>query len=126
MKLYRQRVPIHLEVKDHVIFGLTARQCLLIGSGLAAGYLTFLNTAGWGLFLNVLLSVLPAGLGALAAFFQPLSRGLEEWAIIWLVFASQPRRYLVCALPEQWGLCEEQALQDLVHASAHGEEEELC
>lgn len=103
---YKHKIPIHLEVADHIIAGLSARQLLLIGAGLALGYLvwsslSFLNATRWGLLLNVLIALLPALLGAVAAFFRPASRGLEEWAVVGFVSLTQPRQYLWDALPDE-------------------------
>ena len=103
---YKHKIPIHLEVEDHIIAGLSARQLLLIGAGLALGYLvwsglSFLNTTSGGILCNVLLSLLPALLGVVAAFFRPASRGLEEWTIVWLVSLMQPGQYLWSPLPDE-------------------------
>jgi hypothetical protein len=103
---YKHKIPIHLEVEDHIIAGLSARQLLLIGAGLALGYLvwsglSFLNATSGGILCNVLLSLLPALLGVVAAFFRPASRGLEEWAIVGLVCLMQPGQYLWSPLPDE-------------------------
>ena|SRR5579883_871126 len=112
---YKHKIPLHLEVEDHIIAGLSARQLLLIGAGLALGYLvwssfSFLNVTLWGVVLDALLSLLPALLGVVAAFFRPASRGLEEWAMICFIFLSQPTRYLWDALPDEPARASEIAL----------------
>lgn len=103
---YRHKIPLHLEVEDHIIAGLSARQLLLIGAGLALGYLVwsdlaFVSATRWGLLLSILVALLPALLGAVAAFIRPASRGLEEWALVVFVSLTQPTRYLWAALPDE-------------------------
>src|SRR5947207_15110432 len=96
---YKHKIPLHLEVQDHIMFGLTARQLLLIGGGLAVGYLlwtdiTSLNASQWGLVLAFLLFLPPAMLGCAAAFIRPSARGLEQWFLVWTVYLALPKRYL--------------------------------
>ena len=103
---YKHKIPLHLEVEDHIIAGLSARQLLLIGAGLALGYLvwsslSFLNATRWGIVLDALIALLPALFGAVAAFFRPASRGLEEWAMVGLVSLAQPTCFLWAALPDE-------------------------
>jgi hypothetical protein len=101
---YKHKIPLHLEQEDHIVVGLTARQMLLIGAGLAAGYLawsnlSFLNVTSGGFLMNCLISLMPALSGLVAAFFRPASRGLEEWALVAMVYLVQPTRYLWDQLP---------------------------
>lgn len=103
---YKHKIPIHLEVEDHIIAGLSARQLLCIIAGLALGYLvwsslSFLHPSRWGLILDAFIALLPALVGAVAAFFRPASRGLEEWAMVSLVSLMQPTRHLWAALPDE-------------------------
>ena len=124
---YKHQIPIHLEVEDHLIAGLSARQLLMIGAGLALGYLVWSSLASlqvttWGLLLAALLSLLPALLGAVAAFFRPASRGLEEWALVGTVYLAQPKRYLWAALPDESAHIPEQA--DILTSTTVREEED--
>lgn len=124
---YKHRIPLHLETQDHILGGLSARQLLLIGAGLAVGYLvwwdlSFLNESNGGLFLNAFISLLPALLGVVAAFFQPASRGLEEWAMVGIVYLAQPKRSLWAALPDE--PISASSTQPLLHDSVSTEEEE--
>jgi hypothetical protein len=103
---YKHKIPIHLEVEDHLIAGLSARQLLLIGAGLALGYLVWsnllaLNATPWGWLLSLGIALLPALLGTVAAFFRPASRGLEEWAMVGCVSLAQPKQYVWAALPDE-------------------------
>jgi hypothetical protein len=124
---YKHKIPIHLEVEDHLIAGLSARQLLLIGAGLALGYLVWsalalLHTGLWGLLLSALLSLLPGAVGAVAAFFRPASRGLEEWAMVGMVYLAQPKQYLWAALPPE--VVDESEQASLLTDPASLEEEE--
>ncbi len=102
---YRHKIPLHLEVEDHIMAGLTARQLLLIGAGLAVGYLIWSNLSALtrssaGLVLASLLCLLPVMAGLAVAFFRSGSRGLEEWAVVGLIYLAQPKHYLWSELPE--------------------------
>ncbi|HEU5383609.1 MAG TPA: PrgI family protein [Ktedonobacteraceae bacterium] len=123
---YKHKIPNHLEVEDHLIAGLSARQLLLIGAGLALGYLVWsnlslLSATRWGLLLSVVIALFPALLGAGAAFFRPASRGLEEWAIVGFVTLLQPKQYLWTALPDEPERATEKQAE--LDTSAHEEEE---
>ncbi|GCE20911.1 PrgI family protein [Dictyobacter kobayashii] len=106
MSNYKHKIPIHLEVADHIILGLTVRQLLLIGSGIALGYtlwnsLAFLNSSDIGMICNMLCSLVPVAIGMAAAFLQPAARGLEQWAMVWLLYILTPKIYLWNPLPDE-------------------------
>lgn len=124
---YKHKIPIHLEVEDHIIAGLSARQLLVIGAGLALGYLvwsnlSFLSTTRWGLLASILVALLPALLGVVMAFFRPASRGLEEWAVVGFVHLIQPTQYVWAALPDESPGAPK--TQEVLADSASEEEEE--
>ncbi|GHO89415.1 PrgI family protein [Dictyobacter formicarum] len=106
MSNYKHKIPIHLDVSDHIILGLTTRQLLLIGSGVALGYtvwssLSFLNGSDAGLVCNALCSLVPVAIGVVAAFLQPAARGLEQWAMVWLLYLFTPKIYLWDLFPDE-------------------------
>ncbi|GCE09515.1 PrgI family mobile element protein [Dictyobacter aurantiacus] len=106
MSNYKHKIPIHLEVSDHIILGLTTRQLLLIGSGVALDYtlwssLSFLNGSDAGLVCNALCSLVPVVIGVAAAFLRPAARGLEQWAMVWLLYLLTPKTYLWQQLPDE-------------------------
>ncbi len=126
---YKHKIPIHLEVADHIVFGLSARQLLVMGAGLATGYLIwtdlgFLNTTQWGLLINGLCSLIPALLGIICAFIRPAARGLEEWALVWFVYLCLPRRYQWSLLPEEAVSIGDDQEQVLSETNVPEEEEE--
>jgi hypothetical protein len=126
---YKHKIPLHLDVEDHILAGLSARQLLLMGAGLALGYLawsslSFLTATHWGMVMALLFSLLPALLGVVAAFFRPASRGLEEWTLVGLLFLAQPARLLWAELPEEAANDTEQTVSASETASEEKEEEE--
>ena len=106
---YKHKIPLHLEVEDHIMAGLTARQLVLVGAGLAVGYLiwsnlTALTRSSAGLILTGLFCLLPVIAGLAVAFFRSGSRGLEEWAVVGLIYLAQPKYYLWTEMPEEMGV----------------------
>jgi PrgI family protein len=102
MPLKKHKVPRHLEQPDHILFGLTARQTLLLACGSACAGMLWMDNAG-GLPATVLTLVLMLAvlLGACAvAFLSPAGRGLETWAIVCLTYLCMPRLYLWRSLGE--------------------------
>lgn len=123
---YKHKIPLHLEVEDHIMAGLTARQLLLIGAGLAVGYLIWSNLnsltqSSAGLILAGLVCLLPVMAGLAVAFFRSGSRGLEEWAVVGLIYLVQPKYYLWAELPEETNVAPD---KQPVHSESLSEEEE--
>jgi hypothetical protein len=92
-------VPIHLEAEETFLFNLTARQCFLLGGGIALGSMALNHVP------DLLLGFLVAGLFVLAAIVLALvrvaGRPLEAWAIVALVFLVQPPAFLWRFVPEE-------------------------
>jgi hypothetical protein len=100
----KHRVPIHLDQPDRILWGLTARQVLVIAAGIGGAYLLWSSlstlTAGIGGALAVgLVSVCIILIGIVAAFVSPGGRSMEEWAIVALAFILAPKVYLWNSLP---------------------------
>lgn len=93
------KIPNLLATPDLFLFGLTARQGLMLLVGVGTDYLLFLQVLA--LFPDPTLALL-AGLcmallflGAILAltFLQPGERGLEEWGMVLLLYTARPRVY---------------------------------
>ena len=106
--MHAHEMPTHLEVADKLVFGLAARQAVMLGLGLCLGYVlyqqTHLHLPGGGLWvpplaLRIAAGALAAGLGALLAFWQPLGRPLEAWALVLGRYALLPKHYRWQPLP---------------------------
>ena len=90
------KVPRFLEEEERFLFNLTMRQCLLlfIGSGISS--LLFMRCMDWiadplvALWIGLAMAILAFLATVIVAFCKISGRGLEEWAIVWLVYQSQP------------------------------------
>ena len=85
-------LPTHLQVEDHLIAGLTARQLvrLMISASLAYGVwdqATWLAPAPRLAFAAVL-----ACTGLVFALVQPAGRSLDQWLLAGALFLALPRR----------------------------------
>ncbi len=117
--MYVHKVPAHLETEDKFIFFLTLRQCIVLGVGSTVAYSSFfqvftaVSTAALGVGLGAgLLVALPLIVGAVAvAFVKVYGRGVEEWAMVLLLYLIQPRIYL-------WRFASPDAFEELHYAQA--------
>lgn len=112
-------IPTHLEVADKLVFGLTARQALVIGLGLCLGYVGFQQThltlsalGDWSLPLPLRMGsgLLPVAGGVLLAWFHPLDRPLEVWVLVWLRYQTMPKIYLWHPVMSQVGDADEELI----------------
>lgn len=99
MSQLRHKLPIHLEQPDTLLFGLTARQSMLIGLGAGMGYSAWstVNAAVSGLaglLVAGLCGLLVAAFCTSMAFIQIKGRGLEVWIVIFLLYLGDPKIYL--------------------------------
>jgi len=102
MSLKKHKVPGHLEQPDHILFGLTARQTLLLACGVACAGMAWMNNTGSvaGTVLTLIL-MLGAMLGACAvAFLAPAGRGLEVWVFVCLTYVCLAKVYVWRLLDE--------------------------
>lgn len=98
--MYQHKVPLHLETEDKFIFGLTMRQCVIFGISACMAYASFSDL--FSLIPNVLTALIlglvsAASLlvcGTTIALVSVYGRGLDEWAVILLMYLAQPRMYL--------------------------------
>ena len=86
----RHEIPTHLGVEDRAFAGLTMRQLMTLGVGLALAY-----SAGNELPLPVALRLALAGavavLSLLLALCRPGGRALDDWAFVLLRYYALPR-----------------------------------
>ncbi len=79
------KVPTHMRIPDKVVFGLTARQLLILLIGCSAGYdlwlqLHVLNPyTAVGLLVRLFITVVPVAVALVLALFSVAGRPLEVW-----------------------------------------------
>jgi len=94
------KVPTHMSLPDKVVFGLTARQLLLLLIGCSLGYNLWLHLgvletlALPGQALRIVLALVPVGLAAALALISVADRPLEVWLLVLLRYWQRPRIYL--------------------------------
>ena len=94
------KVPTHMRLPDKVVFGLTARQLLILLVGGSASYDLWLQLHALnphtvlGLIVRLCLAVLPLALAAALALISLASRPLEVWLLVLFRYWQQPRDYV--------------------------------
>jgi hypothetical protein len=94
------KVPTHMSLPDKVVFGLTARQLLLLLIGCSLGYNLWLHLgelealALTGQVLRIALALVPAALAAILALISVADRPLEVWLLVLVRYWQRPRVYL--------------------------------
>ena len=95
-----QKVPTHMSLPDKVVFGLTARQLLLLLIGCSLGYNLWLHLGALealeliGQVLRIGLALVPAGVAAALALISVADRPLEVWLLVLVRYWQRPRVYL--------------------------------
>ena len=120
--LGKHEIPTHLEVEDKILFGLTVRQVLVLGFGLAIGYALWQHlgpshtvTPGSHFLahaslsspvpapLRILLAAIPFAGSAIIAFYRHGGRSAEDWMLAYARYLAAPKvslwRTLPAALP---------------------------
>lgn len=95
--MHRQTIPVHLETKDTLVFGLTAKQVMVLSLGITLAYAVYSSLPAGSLLLlggSLLVAAVPIVLALLVAFVRPAGQGLDAWAMIWLLFVFSPKTYL--------------------------------
>ncbi len=94
------KVPTHISLPDKVVFGLTARQLLLLLIGCSLGYnlwlhLGVLDTLALpGQVLRIALALVPAVCAATLALISVADRPLEVWFLVLVRYWQRPRIYV--------------------------------
>ena len=96
-----------MNVPDRVVFGLTARQLLLLLIGGSLGHNCWLHLGALeavglpGQIVRVALSLLPAVLLAALAMISIADRPLELWLLILVRYWQRPKMYVWSSLGEE-------------------------
>ena len=109
-------VPTHMSLPDKVVFGLTARQLLLLLIGCSLGYNLWLHLgvltafALPGQVLRIGIALVPAGVAVALALIAVADRPLEVWLLVLVRYWQRPQVYLwrslrVCEQQQQ-GACD--------------------
>ncbi len=94
------KVPTHMSMPDKVVFGLTARQLLILLIGCSASYdfwlqLHALNPSTMlGLIARVGMAVVPAVVATALALMSVAGRPLEVWLLVLFHYWQQPQTYV--------------------------------
>jgi hypothetical protein len=94
------KVPTHMSLPDKVVFGLTARQLLLLLIGCSLGYNLWLHLGALvafaliGQVLRIAITLIPAGVAAALALISVADRPLEVWLLVLVRYWQRPRVYL--------------------------------
>ena len=94
------KVPTHMSLPDKVVFGLTARQLLLLLIGCSLGYNLWLHLGALAAFalpgevLRIAITLIPAGVAAALALISIADRPLEVWLLVLVRYWQRPRVYL--------------------------------
>jgi hypothetical protein len=89
-----------MNLPDKVVFGLTARQLLLLLIGCSLGYNLWLHLgvlealALPGQAIRLALALVPAALAATLALISVADRPLEVWFLVLVRYWQRPRVYL--------------------------------
>jgi PrgI family protein len=116
--LGKHEIPTHLEVEDKILFGLTVRQVLVLGFGLAIGYALWQHlgpshtvTPGSHFLahaslsspvpapLRILLAAIPFAGSAIIAFYRHGGRSAEDWMLAYARYLAAPKVSLWRTLP---------------------------
>ncbi len=94
------KVPTHMNIPDRVVFGLTARQLLILLIGCSAGYDLWLQLhvlasyAVLGVVVRAAIALLPAAASLALALLSVAGRPLEVWALVLLRYWQRPRTFV--------------------------------
>ncbi|EFH88882.1 PrgI family protein [Ktedonobacter racemifer] len=126
-------VPTHINEPDKLLFGLTARQLLVLITGASVVYAVWLQVLSWAMAWGLdllwsrglaLLIVLPLLLVTLAStFVQIADRSLELWAVVWMRAHLAPTTYVWRSA--KWDEAEQRALQARKRARTQQHEQGL-
>ncbi|EFH83581.1 PrgI family protein [Ktedonobacter racemifer] len=97
-------VPTHINKPDKLLFGLTARQLLLLITGASLAYATWLQALTWAMAWGIgllwsrglaFLAILPLVMMTLAGTFLTIAdRPLELWVVVWMRAHVAPVTYV--------------------------------
>ena len=94
------KVPTHMSLPDKIVFGLTARQLLLLLIGCSLGYNLWLHLgvltafALPGQVLRIGIALVSAGVAVALALIAVADRPLEVWLLVLVRYWQRPHVYL--------------------------------
>ena len=94
------KVPTHMSMPDKVVFGLTARQLLILLIGCSASYDLWLQLhalspyTALGLIVRVGIAVVPAVAATALALISVAGRPLEAWSLVLFRYWQRPQTYV--------------------------------
>jgi len=94
------KVSTHMSLPDKVVFGLTARQLLLLLIGCSLGYNLWLHLGVFvafalpGQVLRIGMALVPEGIAVALAFIAVADRPLEVWLLVLVRYWQRPQVYL--------------------------------
>ncbi len=94
------KVPTHMSIPDKVVFGLTARQLLILLIGCSASYDLWLQLhalnpyTALGLMVRVGIAVMPAAAATALALISVAGRPLEAWSLVLFRYWQRPQTYV--------------------------------
>ena len=124
------KVPTHMRFPDRVVFGLTARQLLILLIGCSASYDVWLQLHALSphhtllLVLRLSIAVLPTAAAAALALISVASRPLEVWLLVLFRYWQQPRTYVwrsLHTLPPEEDLDADSETEMRINGSLHKE-----
>lgn len=127
------KVPTHMNMADRVVFGLTARQLLILLIGCSAGYDLYLQLHGLvvlaaaGMLIRLGVASVPALLALVFALLAIEGRPLEIWLFILIRYWQRPQYYVWCSVRcsgDQQGKGGGRAASPEAHLPARGNEAE--
>ena len=89
-----------MHIPDKVVFGLTARQLLILLIGCSAGYDLWLQLhalnpyTAVGLLVRILIAVVPVAVALVLAVISVAGRPLEVWFLVLFRYWQRPRLYV--------------------------------
>ena len=98
--MHPHKVPTHMSMTDKIVFGLTARQLLIVLIGCAVSYDVWLHLhmlsayGSTGMIARIVPSLVPAALALVLALVNVADRPLEQWLFVWLRYQLQPKTYV--------------------------------
>ena len=94
------KVPTHMSLPDKVVFGLTARQLLLLLIGCSLGYNLWLHLGALealaliGQVLRIGIALIPTAIAAILALISVADRPLEVWLLVLVRYWQRPQVYV--------------------------------
>jgi PrgI family protein len=94
------KVPIHMNMPDKVVFGLTARQLLILLIGCSAGYDLYLQLhvlsvyVVAGMIVRIAIASIPVVIALVLALLSIEGRPLEIWLFVLIRYWQHPQLYV--------------------------------